>query len=322
MEGEALAVEVHALLDQLDPARWKADMSQRLQERLQTLAQRMEEAAGRWEELAECDERIHRVREGMQQMAQLLREKRAVMDSRREQWQEEMEELRRRLQPAYARLAESLGNQSVPTLRSTNLLRTLVHVLNGFFALSVIQHVLAQPWLTVFIGSIAGLAWTCEITRRRSERVNHLLMRFFGPIAHPHEYHQINSATWYATALLLLALFASPLAASVAVLVLGLADPAASLVGRRWGTIRLRQGRTLEGTLTFLGVAWLAAVAVILQYGPAIAFESVALVAMGAATLAALAEIFTGPVDDNFTIPLAAALGVTVVSLVAGASGL
>ena len=320
-EGEALAVEVHGLLDQLDPARWKADMSQRLQERLGVLSERMDEAVVRWESLAERDERIRRVREGMQQMSELLREKRVAMETRRERWQEEMAELRRRLQPAYARLTESLGKQAVPTIRSTNLLRTLIHVFNGFLALAVIQHLLPQPWLSVLIGSIAAFAWTCEVSRRRSEEVNRRLMVFFGPIAHPHEYHQINSATWYATALLILSFVASPLAASVGVLVLGLADPAASLVGRRWGRVILREGRSLEGTLTFLGVAWIGAMAVILLSGPPLSIGVVALLAGGAALSGALSEIFTGPLDDNFTIPLAAALGVSITALLAAIPG-
>jgi dolichol kinase len=320
-EGEAIAVELHALLNQLDPARWKKDMTQRLEDRLQSLALRMEESAARWEGLAERDERIRRVGEGVQQMAELLREKREAMALRRERWQEEMEELRVRLQPAYARLAESLGKHAVPTIRPTNGLRTLLHVLNGFLALMTIQHVFAQPGLIGFIGSIALWAWTCEVIRRYSPRFNTLLMRFFGPIAHPHEHHQINSATWYATALLILAVVASPLAASVGVMVLGLADPAASLVGRRWGRILLKEGRSLEGSLAFLGIAWFSALAVLMQYGPPMSPGTLAVVAFGGAFSGTLAELFTGPVDDNFTIPLAAAFGVALVALSLGIPG-
>ncbi len=83
----------------------------------------------------------------------------------------------------------------------------------------------------------------------------------------------------------------------------------------------MRQGRPLEGTLTVLGVGWLAAVAVILLYGPPLSLGAVAILGGGAALCSALAEIFTGPVDDNFTIPLAAAIGVNAAAFLAGIAG-
>ena len=67
-------------------------------------------------------------------------------------------------------------------------------------------------------------------------------MGFLGPIAHPHERYVVNSATWYATSLTLLAVAFEPMAQSIGVIVLGLADPAAGIVGRRFGTRKLREG--------------------------------------------------------------------------------
>ncbi len=79
----------------------------------------------------------------------------------------------------------------------------------------------------------------------------------------------MNSSTWCVTALFLLALFGTRLSQSLAVMVLAVADPAAALIGRRFGRTRLRDGRSLEGTLAFFAAGALSALAVMWALGPA-----------------------------------------------------
>ena len=91
------------------------------------------------------------------------------------------------------------------------------------------------------------------------------------------------------------------------VAVLGFGDPLAAIVGRRFGRTPIRAGRTLEGSLAFVaagGGAGLVALAVFTPEVP----HAVG-VALTAAVSGALAELFSQDVDDNLTIPLAAALG-------------
>src|SRR5581483_4565863 len=108
-------------------------------------------------------------------------------------------------------------------------------------------------------GAFALLAWTLETTRAFMPRWNAVLMRLLGAIAHPHERSRVNSSTWYATVLVVIATVCSRPACAVGVAVLAFADPAAGYAGRRWGRTRIRHGRSLEGTLTFVAVGTIAA---------------------------------------------------------------
>ncbi|MFZ5476962.1 MAG: diacylglycerol/polyprenol kinase family protein [Myxococcota bacterium] len=200
-----------------------------------------------------------------------------------------------------------------PASRPANRARSLLHVASGLFALAVIVTV-PPSWLPWIAGAMFVWAWTMEIGRRNSAAVNRLLMWVFGPVAHPHEARNVNSATWYSTALFGLALVATPLECALAVTVLGFGDPAAGLVGRRFGTIRLAAGRSLEGTLAFVVAGTLAAAAALTVCFPEIATGETWALAFGSAVAGALGELFTRRVDDNLVIPLAAAAGAAAVA--------
>jgi dolichol kinase len=220
--------------------------------------------------------------------------------------------LRRQLRPVSRRVRAVLGGEAVhvASLRPANHARSLLHVASAAVALTAI--VLAPtPWVLRAIAlSFCGLAWSAEALRRLDGRVNVALMRVFGRVAHPHEHQRVNSATWYATALLGLALFGSPVHAAVGVVVLGVGDPMAASIGRRFGRVRLANGRSLEGSLAFVVFGGLAALLVLLALYHR---QVTGLQAVGAASLAAVcgaaAELFSSRLDDNFTIPLSAAAG-------------
>lgn len=197
--------------------------------------------------------------------------------------------------------------ESVAHHRPSNLPRLVFHLGSGALALTLLRVLPGRGWLIAFAAAFAASAWTMETLRRRSEAVNERLMRFFGPVAHAHERDHVNSATWYATALLFLGLFTPLHAAELGVLVLAVADPFAALIGRRFGRVRFRSGRSLEGTLAFVVAAavassvWLA----LASHGRAHNGFAIVLVASVAG---ALAEAFLTVFDDNFAIPVVTAL--------------
>jgi dolichol kinase len=180
-------------------------------------------------------------------------------------------------------------------------------------ALTLLRVLPSRAWLIGAAGAFATFAWMCEILRRRSPTVNDRLMRFFGPVAHAHEWHRVNSATWYATALILMA-FVVPLeAAEVGVVVLAIADPAAGIFGRRFGRRRLASGRSFEGAAAFVTFGALAAFAWMSAAG---SYESSRLwVAVVAGAVGAAVELLVSRVDDNLAIPLATSLAVAVAAL-------
>ena len=197
--------------------------------------------------------------------------------------------------------------------RPANLARTVFHVGSGALAMTLLRTLPSRGWLIAAAASFAVFAWTCEIARRRSAAVNERLMRFFGPVAHAHEWHRVNSATWYATALVLMALVVPMPASEIGVLVLALADPMAGFVGRRFGRRRLASGRSLEGSLAFAATAFGVAIGWMTLTG-SYASSRFAVAAV-AATVGALVELFVSSVDDNLAVPLATSVAVAVASL-------
>ena len=219
---------------------------------------------------------------------------------------------RRHALPAYEAFAALVreSGHAAPSLRPSNPTRAVFHVLSGTTAAMLVEHVLPPSWLVPIAGLFATWAWSMELTRRRSRRVNDLLMWVFGPVAHAHEAWRINSATWFSTALLAVALMGSPTAALVGFLVLGWADPAAGIVGRRFGRTRLVHGRSLEGTTTFAIVGTVVAFVALWLWHPELTPLQALLVALAGAVPAAVAELYARRIDDNLAIPVVAAVGV------------
>ncbi|MEO6418154.1 MAG: hypothetical protein ABIP39_02015 [Polyangiaceae bacterium] len=208
----------------------------------------------------------------------------------------------------FASLTQPVGS------RPSNYVRSTFHVACGAVAISMIRLMPNRTWLIVAASVFAIAAWSMETARRLSVKANDRMMRFFGPVAHAEERHRVNSSTWYVTALLLLATFAPSRASELGVLILALADPAAGFIGRRFGRTALRANRSLEGTLTFL-VTGAAAAFAWLSLTSGLPISSITLLAFGGATVGALAELWSTRLDDNFTIPIAAASAVAALQL-------
>lgn len=212
--------------------------------------------------------------------------------------------------------ADARASSAPPPARPANLKRSFFHVCSGLFALALLRLLPSKDWLIGVAAAFAVFAWTAETARKRSPAVNARLMRLFSPIAHAHEHTDVNSSTWYITALLLLAVFAKREAAEIGIVVLAFADPAAGTIGRRFGKTKIRANRSLEGTLAFIVAGTITAGAWIFLAQHA-TLGAAAIMALAASIIGALAEIFITKLDDNFAIPVAAttaaALAMTLV---------
>ena len=189
--------------------------------------------------------------------------------------------------------------------RPANVARSLFHILSGIGTVLLIELVLDERGMLLVALSVAGWAWSMEITRRFSERWNRFLMWFFRAVAHPHESFAVNSSTWYMTALVYLALTHNKIAAVLGVVILAIGDPAAGWFGRAFGRTKLVGNRTLEGTLAFIALSAPAAFTVLYLFHPELTIGEAALIAFGASIAGALAELFAAKLDDNFLVPVA-----------------
>lgn len=144
--------------------------------------------------------------------------------------------------------------------------------------------------LGVVVVALAGI----DVVRLTVPPVNAFFFRAVPSLASPREAARSASSTWYVLGALLCWLLFPHEVAVAAILVLALADPAASVVGRLFGRRRLGKG-SVEG-----GAAFFAVAAVVLLLG------GFGWVALPVAFLVAVVEVVPQPLDDNIVVPLAA----------------
>lgn len=210
--------------------------------------------------------------------------------------------------PSYEALVAKLqhAGYEAKSIRPTNYARTFFHMCSALFALFIMEAF--TPQMRYVAAAFLAAATIMETSRRVSPAANERLMAAFGKVAHPYEHHRVNSASWYAAALVLIAFVTPVPSCAAAVVVLGFADPAAGFVGRKYGRTTLLHGRTLEGSVTFALVGGLAALLVLrLFHADVIGWTAAATIAAVSGLSGSLAELLSKRVDDNFSIPVAVA---------------
>jgi dolichol kinase len=181
--------------------------------------------------------------------------------------------------------------------------RRIFHAFNGLLAAAVLSWTGISRGAALWIlGVIVVVLLSLDAARLFHRGANVVFFRAFRHLASPREAKGLASSTLYASGLFLTVALFSHAAAVSGILLLALADPAASYVGRRWGRHRFLGG-SVEGTGVFLVVS----LALLLPRHPWP-------VALGAGVVTALAERLGWPLDDNVVVPLTGALAVTLLS--------
>ncbi|TNE51061.1 MAG: hypothetical protein EP343_05915 [Deltaproteobacteria bacterium] len=326
---QQLAKEIRELIRLLDSTHWR-DQLDNLRQRLDHVSTQIKrllenmdvpDTSAAMTRVNEAKQRVGdarlRMRQAMQNLSEQVEGLRTQASQRASDLKQYWQGMRQQMAHTYENMASTLALQDihVPHLRPTNYKRSIFHMCSGVVALVALQHTFSMFWLSLFMAGWLVLAIVLETGRAYSDSFNKFLMKFFGVLAHPHEHHRVNSATWYIVALFLLTLTVEPMMASLAVIILGFCDPAAAFVGRRWGRIQIYSGRTLEGTLTFVvtGIALSMAVMMIYYWGQ-LSWLKMLAIASAASVAGGLTELYSKRIDDNLSIPLAAGWTALLVS--------
>lgn len=312
VSSEGIASQLYDVLRRMDPAKWRDEGAPAIRVELLSL-----QASMRALEISPtAEQRVLDVRGRFLDLAQLIEQRMPALELPRERLRAAWQELRRELVPAYEKLAQSLVpiDVRVPSLRPTNYARNVYHFMSGMVVIALLRVILPEGWPVWVALGFASLAWTVELLRRRATWLNVLMMTLFRPFAHPHEAWRINSATWFTTAILGLALLDNVLVTTIALAVLAAGDPVAALIGRRFGRTRLANGRSLEGTLAFVVAAATCATGVLQVFHAEMGLGRMIVLAFAGAIPGAIAELLTRRVDDNLAIPWSAAAGVLAAS--------
>ncbi len=175
--------------------------------------------------------------------------------------------------------------------------RRLFHAAVGVLLAGLLWWVQPTPLAVASsLGVLAAILLALDLARLTFPSLNLVFFRTFRALASPREARGVASSTWYLVGTAICGI-SFPLDLVIpAILVLALADPAASYLGRRWGKRSLGTG-SVEGTAVFVLISG----AVLLPFVPTHS-------AILAAITAGLVETVPWKLDDNLVIPLAVAM--------------
>jgi len=200
-------------------------------------------------------------------------------------------------------LKERKASIALKKLKPINYKRNVFHVLMGTSAVAIFELLLTYTQAIWILAGLSTVVITLESLRRISPRLNDFLIDVvFKPIVRPRERREINSASWYTVSLTLMFLIAPIRAVEVGVLVLAWGDPAANVVGKLWGRVKLWKEKSVLGTSAFFVVAALVGLGFLALVEPTAPFAWRLGLASFAAGVGAVAELFSDRLDDNFTV--------------------
>jgi diacylglycerol kinase (CTP) len=163
-------------------------------------------------------------------------------------------------------------------------------------------------WLSMIL---LGLAWVsfvpADFLRQRNAKLNKFVSTAFKPIMRGSEYNRLAGTTYLITGVLLIAALFTKEVVSLSLLFLAFADPIASYVGIKYGTVKIFGHKSLQGFLAALVVCFLATLAFLFYNDVK---ENLFIISLLAGFVGAMAELVPlAKIDDNFTMPLMSSLG-------------
>jgi len=183
------------------------------------------------------------------------------------------------------------------------LVRKGIHL----FALVIpIGYVLVTfPTAIFWVGLSAAVSILIDLSRFRHWRIWKYLAILLTPIIREHEIKGGFTGASYILVTSALTIFIFPKTIAIAAIVfIIIGDTAAALIGRKYGRHKLIKNKSIEGSL-----ACLISLAAISFAIPGLPTEA----GLAGALTATLAEAFSGPLDDNLTVPLSSGVVMLII---------
>ncbi len=170
----------------------------------------------------------------------------------------------------------------------------------------IIYYFTDKRLILIILSSTLFFLVLLELLRFEFPSINQVIFRYLKPIVKEEEKKRILGTTYFIfAALLVVWLFKKPIAiTSISFAVFG--DAAATLVGVKWGRIKLGQ-RSLEGSIAFFLICLIVGLGLL-----RVLMLNLNIVLIGALA-AALIELLPLPFDDNLTVPIFSALVMSLI---------
>lgn len=192
-------------------------------------------------------------------------------------------------------------------LKPKNYARNLFHISMGLSGVFTYELFLNRSGAILVLGCLFASFVILDVLRRVSTNFNDKLIgSVFSTIVRPNEAHTIPAATWYIVALFVGVIAYPQMAIEMGVVALALGDPAANLVGKRFGSAKIRRQKSWAGLIGFLCVSFLALMTYQALCAPDLGWAQWTIRALAVAAAGAIAEVLSDPIDDNLLVPLVA----------------
>ncbi len=191
--------------------------------------------------------------------------------------------------------------------------RVTLHIGGGLLVLLCYLAYFSHPQITILSACMLAALASLDFLRARFDSFNQFIFTHFGNFTQPHERLHVTSATWFWLAMFLVALLDHPITYIVTLAILTLADQAGSIVGRRFGTIPLGSGRSLQGFLAFVGVGFVSAILALICSSLVLSSSELLLLGGAGSLAGGIAELGSERIDDNLSVGIA--VGATVFGL-------
>lgn len=174
--------------------------------------------------------------------------------------------------------------------------RKIFHALAGAVIPSAYYFaVLPQGVITWLVLATAAVWIGFDSLRLGSPSLNARFTRVLRPLLKRKETHTLTGASYLLGGSTLAILLYPPAVMMTTLFFIALGDPAAALVGKRFGRARFSNGRSLEGSF-----AMFATCVFVARWLGGFTWS----VSVAGAMVAAVTELYSGKIDDNITVPL------------------
>lgn len=195
-----------------------------------------------------------------------------------------------------------------------HLLRKLWHITTGSLGLFLFTRSTQdqQVWGFIVLG-IALAGFVMDITRARYPFINHLVIKFMGPLMRRSEKDGMSGFPFYALGVALALFFYSRNIAILSVMFLVFSDPLSSFFGVLYGKDKIMPNKSLQGAVAGFFTCYLITLFYTMNH--ATLGNHILVFAVVAGLIGALSELVSAfNVDDNLTIPVLSGLGMTVLN--------
>ncbi len=187
--------------------------------------------------------------------------------------------------------------------------RKIWHV-GGVLSLAGIYYYLPFSWNVVLFGALWLVFILVDFFRLRFPSLNGSLTCLFRSVMRKSEFKTYAGTSYLLTGVLLIVLVFPRDVVFITLLYLALADPMASVVGIRFGKDKIFGRKSLQGSLAAFFVCTLITLAV-LSSSDLATHRWLLISFLGGGVGAASEVVPMGGMDDNFSIPVLSALGLS-----------